>query len=137
MKIKGLDKALKELKALDPKAKQGIIQSLEVAGVEAVEVMQINTPVDLGKLRQGNSFVVNRDALKVTLFNNVPYAPFIEFGTGQRVEVPNELKEIAIQFKGKKDIPFGIHPQPFLYPGLLKGRQVFLKQIQLLVKSLK
>ena len=167
MKIKGLDKALTELKAINAKTKGGVIRALDLVGLRALDAMD-NVPVDMGKLRQGNGKRVDKDSLKLALFNNVPYAPFVEFGTGARVQVPNELKELAGQFKGQKSGSFddfldqirdwckrhgidekaaypiamsilkkGLQPKPFLYPAYLLGKKEFLNQIQLLVKTLK
>jgi len=31
---------------------------------------------------------------------NVNYAPYVEFGTGNRVVIPDDVKDYAIQFKG-------------------------------------
>ena len=102
MKVKGLGLVLKQLKQLNTDTKNGVVRALEATGLEALDKIDSFTPVDNGKLRQGSGQSVNKDRLTLTLFNNVPYAPYVEFGTGARVDVPAELQDVAIQFKGGK-----------------------------------
>ena len=59
-----------------------------------------------------------------------PYAPFVEFGTGGLVEVPNELKEMAIKFKGKGIKEVNLPARPFLYPALIRGRAQYLEKLK-------
>ena len=59
-----------------------------------------------------------------------PYAPFVEFGTGGLVEVPNELKEMAIKFKGKGIKKVNLRARPYLYPALLQGRTEYLDKLK-------
>lgn len=40
--------------------------------------------------------------------NTAPYAPFVEFGTGSRVNVPADWSKYAQQFRGRKISPGGI-----------------------------
>ena len=58
------------------------------------------------------------------------YSAYLEFGTGGLVNVPEELKELAIKFKGKGVRQVNIMPQPFLYPAFVKGRKQYLKDLQ-------
>lgn len=86
-------------------------------------------PIDLGKLRQSIA-ALKIDSLnwKVSVFS--PYGPCIEFGTGKMVQVPQELAEMAIQFKGKGIREVNIPPQPYLYPAFVKGRNRYLKDLE-------
>ena len=59
-----------------------------------------------------------------------PYAPFVEFGTGGLVNVPNELKDQAIKFKGKGIKQVNLRPRPYLYPALLQGRTEYLQKLK-------
>ncbi len=61
--------------------------------------------------------LMGQTGLAGIVYTNVEYAPYVEFGTIERVEVPTELTEYALQFKGrgirKKG---GRKAKPFLYP---------------------
>jgi hypothetical protein len=59
-----------------------------------------------------------------------PYAPFVEFGTGGLVEVPTELQEQAIKFKGQGIKKINLRARPFLYPALLRGRAEYLDKLK-------
>ena len=54
----------------------------------------------------------------------------MEFGTGGLVEVPEELKEVAAQFKGKGIKKINIQARPFLYPAFVKGRVQYLQDLK-------
>ena len=56
-------------------------------------------PVNDGILK--GSIATNHEKLKAEVVVSAHYAPYVEFGTGTRVEVPAGLTEYALQFKGK------------------------------------
>lgn len=92
------------------------------------------TPVDTGRLRQGNVADVSK-FLDKRLDNIVRYAPYIEFGTGGLVEVPTGLEDIAIQFKGKGIRKVNIAPQPFFYRAYFEERAKFIERVKKLLKE--
>lgn len=92
------------------------------------------TPVDTGRLRQGNVADVSK-FLDKRLDNIVRYAPYIEFGTGGLVEVPTGLEDIAMQFKGKGVRKVNIAPQPFFYRSYYEERAKFIERVKKLLKE--
>jgi HK97 gp10 family phage protein len=64
------------------------------------------------------------------------YAPYIEFGTGGGVEVPTELKNFAIQFKGKTGRKRNFDADPFFYPAVFRQRKELPKNIERTLKTL-
>jgi len=68
------------------------------------------------------------------LKNNKDYAPYVEFGTGENVDVPSELKDYALQFKGKKKI-VGQNARAFMYPSALLGQSQILENVKKFIKS--
>ena len=63
---------------------------------------------------------------------NVHYAPYVEFGTGKGVSVPNELAEYAIQFKGKGIRKVNNRAQPYFFPAVkLSVKEMFIKLNQM------
>jgi hypothetical protein len=59
-------------------------------------------PVDLGKIRQGIGKEVenNADRTIAKIFSAAPESPYQEFGTGGKVDVPEEMSEVASYFIG-------------------------------------
>jgi HK97 gp10 family phage protein len=139
MAVKGLDNVLKNLKKFGEEAEDEIHI---ITGDNASQISlnaKNNAPVDLGKLRQSiDFFELGKGIFKVkaNATNLAPYAAYIEFGTGRLVDVPTELKEIAIQFKGKGVKQINLQPQPYLYPAFVKGRENYLKDLKELLKNL-
>lgn len=63
---------------------------------------------------------------------NVHYAPYVEFGTGKGVSVPNELAEYAIQFKGKGIRKVNNRAQPYFFPAVkLSVKEMFTRLHQM------
>lgn len=75
-----------------------------------------------------------------TVTANSNYAPYVEFGTGNRVFITSkhnftsEEKEYASQFKGKGLKAVNLPSRPFLFPAFFKERKEFLKRIQKIYK---
>lgn len=61
---------------------------------KVAEVAKSKSPVNEGTLR--NSIQWSKETpLKYNVGTNLPYAPYIEFGTGARVDIPAEFAELA------------------------------------------
>ena len=75
-----------------------------------------NAPVDYGFLK--NLIVAERvGELGAKVESLANYSAYLEFGTGTKVDVPAELADYAIQFKGTHDV-VGINPHPFFFSSL-------------------
>ena len=82
-------------------------------------------PVNNGALKSGIRPVIEGLAGEVQV--NVFYGAFQDFGTGNKVVVPSELADYAMQFKGKGIRQVNIRPNPYLYPAFFKNRERFIK----------
>lgn len=83
-------------------------------------------PVDLGVLKnsiQSKPFKKGKGILQGGVEVGASYAPYIEFGTGTRVNVPEGLENYARKFKGKGIRKVNISPQPFFYPQVFKEQK--------------
>ena len=139
MAVKGLDKVLNNLKKFGKEAEEDLHVITGSVASEISMDAQNRAPVDLGKLRQSISFFEVEKSSYIVEANSTglaPYAAYVEFGTGGPVRVPNEMKEIAIKFKGKGDRNINMQPQPYLYPAFVKGRKQYLKDLKVLLKRL-
>ena len=64
----------------------------------------------------------------------VHYAPYVEYGTGSQVNVPGELREYAMQFKGKGLREVNRRAEPYLYPAFFVQRDRYFKGIKSLLR---
>jgi len=132
MEIKGLNSVIANLKKYGKEAEKDIEGVTELVARNIEKNAKTNVVSDLGKLGQ------SIQAVKETPLNwrieaggvLAPYAPFVEFGTGGLVNVPAELKEMAIKFKGKGIKQVNLRARPYLYPALLRGRIEYLEKLK-------
>ena len=127
--IKGLDKVYKDFAKLSQEVhkKVGLV-TRENAKEIAVDASQ-RAPKDLGDLHKNISYEKDGNTFNYKIFAREKYSAYVEFGTGGMVKVPNELKEIAIQFKGKGVKEVNLPARPYLYPAFVKGRQQYLEDL--------
>jgi HK97 gp10 family phage protein len=134
MEIKGLNSVLSNLRKYGKEAEKDIagVTELTARNIEKYAKSNANSTTDTGKLAQSIQAVKDNDLNWSIEAGGVlaPYAPFVEFGTGGLVEVPNELKEQAIKFKGKGIKQVNLRARPFLYPALLRGRIEYVEKLK-------
>lgn len=131
MEIKGLNSVISNLSKYGKEAEQDIAGVTELVAKKIEGYAKQSAPANFGKLGQ------SIQARKVDKYNwsieaggtIAPYAPFVEFGTGGLVEVPEELKDQAIRFKGKGIKRINLRARPYLYPSLLRGRTEYLEKL--------
>jgi HK97 gp10 family phage protein len=132
--IKGLDKLFKDLSNLGKDVQKKVAIVTDANAKEIVVDARQRAPIDLGKLRQGINNEKKGEFNQV-IFARERYSAYMEFGTGGMVKVPNELKELAIQFKGKGVKEINLQPRPYLYPAFVKGRQQYIEDLEALLKN--
>ena len=136
--IKGLNKLLKKFETLDKEIIKNVEGTIEGAAQDIEVDAKVAAPVDFGKLRQGiKAQPIAGKEMGYRVVAKEKYSAFMEFGTGGRVKVPTELKEVAIQFKGKGIREVNIQPRPFLYPAFVKHRKILIKDLKDYLKTLK
>ena len=142
--IKGLTKVLKNLERFGDEVKEDVHI---ITGDNATQIelgAKNNAPVNKiigfgGDLKQGiKAIELGKSDFKIMANSTglAPYSAYVEFGTGRSVQVPTELKEMAIKFKGKGVKEINLQPQPYLYPAFVKGRTQYLKDLKKLLKDL-
>lgn len=104
--IKGIDKAEREFV-------QYMEENVQVLADGIQEKAKQRAPVDFGFLK--NSITKEVSGLNAEVGTPLDYAPYIEFGTGGKVEVPNGLEDYAIQFKGAGERQVNLPARPFLF----------------------
>lgn len=133
MKVSGLDKTLRKLAKFGEEADRKVIAVTMITAQEIATDAAQRAPVDMGKLRQSVN-ASQETPYRWWVSVNVKYAPYIEFGTGTNVEVPQEWKELAWSYyvNGKGFM----HPKPFLYPAYRKGIKQYERDLKDLLESL-
>jgi HK97 gp10 family phage protein len=137
MQVKGINTVIANIRKYGKEAEKDIEAVTELVARNIEKDAKSGVVANLGKLGQSIQAVKEKPTnWKIEAGGLLaPYAPFVEFGTGGLVEVPNELKEMAIKFKGKGIKKVNLRARPFLYPALLRGRaQYYDKLKKVLIK---
>jgi HK97 gp10 family phage protein len=130
--IKGVNSVIADLRKYGKEAEKDIQGVTEQVARNIEKNAKSGVVANFGKLGQ------SIQAVKINDYNwsieaggvLAPYAPFVEFGTGGLVQVPNELKQQAIKFKGKGIRQVNLRARPYLYPALLRGRSEYLDKLK-------
>jgi len=123
VKVSGINILLQDLDKYSEKVQQGIYKEVKDWAGRTEADAKRDVPVDTGALQGSIRSVVSNNGLtwivKAGGINNVNYAPFIEFGTGARVDQAflseYGLVEYAKQFRGNQDPFFPLPSRSYLY----------------------
>jgi HK97 gp10 family phage protein len=132
MQVKGINSVISNIRKFGKEAEKDIESVTEQVARNIEKYAKQTAPANLGKLGQSIKAVKEKSLLWSIEAGGIlaPYAPFIEFGTGGLVDVPTELKEVAIKFKGKGIKQINLRARPYLYPSLLRGRVEYLDKLK-------
>jgi len=125
MKLVGLAAFRNDLKKLSDDKQTKVVGALNMTGLDIQRVATKFAPVNkqVGKgggiLKGGNKFnpATKTDPI-ISVYNNVSYAPYQEFGTGLKVRVPKGYEDVAIKYKGRGVRKVNLKPQPYLVPSI-------------------
>jgi hypothetical protein len=134
LRIEGITALKKSFKKRTDKMNDLIDAELDAFSLEVNAAQKSRTPIDNGVLVKGNNINISKPLYK-EIFNNIKYAPYIEFGTGGYVKVPKGLEDIAIQFKGAGKKVVNIQPHPFFFPPFFEQKKELIKQLKKIVTS--
>ncbi len=127
--IKNINSVISELRKYSKEAEQLIEGITEQSARKIEKDAKQFAPANFGKLGQSiNAF--KESSSNWVIVAGAPYAAYVEFGTGGLVNVPTELKDIAITWKGKGIRKINLRPRPYMYPALLKGRKEYLETLK-------
>lgn len=129
MRIEGLNEFRNSLKRYAEKFPKETSDAIKEEGFNLQAMAKRDAPVDTGKLRQSID-IDNSEEFTSKVSVNVPYAPYVEFGTGGEVQIPDGWEEIAAQFKGKGIRTINMKPQPYLIPNFVKVRRRLTERIR-------
>jgi HK97 gp10 family phage protein len=136
MAVRGVNNAISQIRNLGQQA----IRDMEAVTEQTARDIELKAktlaPTDLGKLGQSiRAEKVTAKRWKIVAGGLIaPYAPFVEFGTGRMVQVPEEWKEIAIKFKGAGIKEVNLPARPYMYPAYIEGRNKYLERLKAIVR---
>lgn len=114
IEIQGAEALIKGLNKIAISVQSIVEEEIEV-GVQDIRTDAVNAaPVDTGNLRA--SIQAESEGLEGEVFTRVPYAGYMEFGTGGDVDVPEGWEEVAEQYRGQGIRTVNITPRPFMNP---------------------
>jgi len=101
MAVRGVNETIRKIKAFGEEAKKQIDNETKAIAFQIEGDAKQMAPANFGKLRQSISHSKISDGkYKVTV--NEYYGAYMEFGTGTKVKVPAEFREMANSFRGQR-----------------------------------
>ncbi|CAB4140234.1 Bacteriophage HK97-gp10, putative tail-component [uncultured Caudovirales phage] len=99
LKVIGLDKLTKKLEQIPVEIQDGLDRAFQQASKDWENGAVRDAPVYDGKLR-GSITSARVGFLHYRISAGVFYAPFVEFGTKKRVQIPRGLEAVAAKYRG-------------------------------------
>lgn len=130
--VKGNKAVIKGLNTFEKRVEGKVKDSFHEWAVETENMAKSRVPVDTGELKNDISARVENERWTWTVGTNKHYAPYVEFGTGAMVDVPQGLEDYAIQFKGAGIRQVNLPARPYLFNS---ARENFRKMIEKLKKD--
>ena len=120
-----LNKKLDKLRAFES---QKVSNELGKTGLEIVRLAKRQVRYDNGDLRKSIKAETNKTTKSVIIQALAHYAPYVEFGTGGRVDLDDMLRlgipaSYAAQFKGKGIRDVNLPARPFFFSSARVGFQ--------------
>jgi len=101
MAVNGVAETIRKIKSYGEEAKNQIENETKAIAFQIEGDAKRMAPANFGKLRQSISHLkVSDGKYKITV--NEYYGAYMEFGTGTKVSVPNEFKNMANSFRGQR-----------------------------------
>jgi hypothetical protein len=144
VKVSGINILLQDLDKYSDKVKQGVLEEIKDWSVRTEADAKRDVPIGLTGNLQGSigSFSENNGltwVVKAGGTEKVNYAPFIEFGTGVRVDKAFlqqfGLIEYALQFQGNQDPFFPLPSRSFIYRNARTEFEKTLANIKKLIQQ--
>jgi HK97 gp10 family phage protein len=98
LSISGIERIEKAIKDKEKALVDGVQAELKASALTIEKGAKRNAPVNFGRLRQ--SITSDTNGLSVSVDVEAHYAPYVEFGTGGRVNTQG-FDDVANRFKGK------------------------------------
>lgn len=119
--VKGLDELLATLSSLGGDIKESSRKGLERGAKKIQKNAKLLAPVDTGHLRNSikTKSETTQDGAEAQVYTNLEYAPYVEFGTGQKGAESNIDRPEGVAYKADWK---GMPAQPYLTPAYLHSK---------------
>lgn len=127
MTMRNLDSLIRKLNRLGGD-KASLVRGIKKAASKVQGDAKLLAPVDTGKLRDSIKAETKEIGGKVVgrIYTNLEYAPYVEFGTGQRGEASPSPPKYPDGLYYRQDW-VGMEAQPFMYPAAKQNEKVVPK----------
>jgi hypothetical protein len=132
--ILGLSQVLGRFDEIEREVRKSAGVAVQETILEVAYDAKRDAAKDLGSLVQSIGQEYESSKLEGTVFANAKHAPYIEFGTGGLVEIPEGFTEMAAQFRGKGKRTVNLPARPFLIPAANKGAKSLELKLSLLIR---
>ena len=99
--ISGVKQIEQAIKKMDKAATEGLMKEMDASALNIQKAAKRRAPGFDGKLRQSLMISIGNRGLSRTVVSTVKYAPYVEFGTRSKVQIPPGYEGFAAQFKGR------------------------------------
>lgn len=124
--IKGRRAATKALNEASKEFIEEIEDDVQMLVDNIFTLADTRVRVNFGFLK--NSLYKESSGLNGEVGDSAHYSPYVEFGTGAMVDVPEGLEEYAIQFKGNNLTQVNLPARPFLFNSAFEETNKLLEQ---------
>ena len=134
---KDLDNVLGKLDTLKKNMRKDVEYTINKHALRIESDAKSRVVVDTGRLRSSIK-TEKLGELGRTVYTNVEYAPYVEFGTKGRVNTTimgEDYSDVAIQFKKSNSSIGGVSARPYLFPAFETERPRIIKALKNLVKN--
>jgi HK97 gp10 family phage protein len=135
--IKGIDKLYNKFKSLENKNKGDIKNEFNASALTIQKDAKRVVVVDNGFLRNSIYLkeVGTNEKFVFTVGAKAKYAPYVEFGTGGLVSVPEGYDQLAAMFKGKGIRKINLRARPFLIPAFEQEKPKLIQRLKKLLNA--
>lgn len=127
--VTGLNKMLTGVSKFGDNVLKGLDSELANSAETIVVNAQAAVPKNTGSLQHAIGFV-RESIMKYDIYARKNYAPYVEFGTGGLVDVPQGLEAYAIQFKGAGIREVNLPARPYLFPAYEAERVKLIERLK-------
>jgi HK97 gp10 family phage protein len=101
--VSGFDVLMTKMNKMSNDIQENVLYEVNASALNVQSNAKKYVPVNLGQLRNSIQLKESLSSGKLvfTIGSKLSYAPYIEFGTGGKVSIPNGYSEFANQFRGK------------------------------------
>src|SRR5690606_34535288 len=134
LSIKGNQALIKGIRAYEKRSIERTKEELKAWADKTEMDAKRDVPVDTGALQSSIHSTPEKEGLVQTVGTNVDYAPYVEFGTGTKVKVPQGLEKYAEGFMSPNtDHNVNLPARPYLFGN---ARNNFTEMIERLKRIL-